>query len=447
MVDKPVLVTSFTEFERAFGGLEDVGRRRLELPRLRGPGVLRQRRSPALRLPGLPVVTKDDGAGHQVTDVDANFAKLTAAAVVAARHGHLAGPLARGGGQDASACRSASGAARTGWSARESARGWPRAPRWRSSPTRRRSPVGHRPADEAGPGQRPDRGQRAPGDTLAAAQGRRHHGGRCPPRKALCHITLDVTVGHGHDRADTYTGLELGRRQCTRARCARCCGRAADRPAQPGLARPGPAAAGRQPHPVRHRVRAARTPCSPSTRRPRTSPAAGTAKPSTRCDLAGEKSDPDDAEQGRHRPRRARRDRRHRHRRHAGRGPVQRRSGQPEDRDRQPDRALRANCATGSAIVDPPKDSSISGVRGVPVAVRHEVRGALLPVDGDPRPDRGQRPRRGARDAAAAAVRVRGRDLRPQRHRARRAQGARPTRWCSGSPGSCRTSPSTGSRC
>ena len=75
MVDKPVLVTTFTEFERAFGGLEDVGGdvnylayaaraffdnggHRLYVSRV------------------FSFATKDDGAGHQVTDVDANFAKL-----------------------------------------------------------------------------------------------------------------------------------------------------------------------------------------------------------------------------------------------------------------------------------------------------------------------------------------------------------------------------------
>ena len=57
MVPQPALVTSFTEFERAFGGLDDVGGLgdTHQLPGLRRPGVLRQRRPPAVRRAGVPV--------------------------------------------------------------------------------------------------------------------------------------------------------------------------------------------------------------------------------------------------------------------------------------------------------------------------------------------------------------------------------------------------------
>jgi phage tail sheath protein FI len=78
IIDKPLLVTSFTEFERAYGSLEPVGTgddpvnylayaaraffdnggRRLYVSRV------------------FPFATVDDGAGNQVVDVDANFAKL-----------------------------------------------------------------------------------------------------------------------------------------------------------------------------------------------------------------------------------------------------------------------------------------------------------------------------------------------------------------------------------
>ena len=47
-----------------------------ELPGLRGPGVLRQRRPAALRLPGVPV--HQTTPAPSVIDIDANFAKLAA---------------------------------------------------------------------------------------------------------------------------------------------------------------------------------------------------------------------------------------------------------------------------------------------------------------------------------------------------------------------------------
>ena len=74
MIPKPMLVTSYTEFERAFGSLDDVGtgtdtRNYLGLC---GTGILRQRRPPAVRVAGVPVHHRRPNG----IDLDANFAKL-----------------------------------------------------------------------------------------------------------------------------------------------------------------------------------------------------------------------------------------------------------------------------------------------------------------------------------------------------------------------------------
>ena len=76
--------------------------------------------------------------------------------------------------------------------------------------------------------------------------------------------------------------------------------------------------------------------------------------------------------------------------------PRLRRRGRAEDRDRRPHRALRAAPLPDRRSSTRPQDSSISEVRAVPVAVRHQVRRALPPVDRDPRPDAAARPRRRA---------------------------------------------------
>ena len=78
MIDKPLLVTSFTEFERAFGGLEDVGIG--EDPRNYLAYAARAffdnggRRLYVSRV--FPFATVTDAAGNTSIDVDANFAKL-----------------------------------------------------------------------------------------------------------------------------------------------------------------------------------------------------------------------------------------------------------------------------------------------------------------------------------------------------------------------------------
>ncbi len=98
-------------------------------------------------------------------------------------------------------------------------------------------------------------------------------------------------------------------------------------------------------------------------------------------------------------------------------------------------------------IVDPPKDSSISEVRRVPVPVRHHVRRPVLPLGGDRRPDGQGRP--GRRPGRCCSCRRAGSP--PASTPAATSTAActrrRPTRWCSASPSSSPTSPTTGSRC
>ena len=93
MVPSPTLVTSFTEFERAFGGLGPVGTASddHQLPGVRGARVLRQRRPPAVRRPCLPVHAGTRRQRHRPR------AELRVPAGRCRRQpgGDLAGPLAR----------------------------------------------------------------------------------------------------------------------------------------------------------------------------------------------------------------------------------------------------------------------------------------------------------------------------------------------------------------
>jgi len=217
MVDKPVLVTTFTEFERAFGGLEDVGGdvnylayaaraffdnggHRLYVSRV------------------FPFATKDDGAGHQVIDVDANFAKLEL--------GASGGAGAAGGAGGAAAVP-----AMATWRAR-----WPgEAGKTISVQVGFRRSKNRLIGTElrgVAPGAAVeifDDATKIPSDTVPptmpvaaniriVAQGpgttlllRKDDGTTeaLPAGKALCHITLDVTVAMDTIRADPYTGLEL----------------------------------------------------------------------------------------------------------------------------------------------------------------------------------------------------------------------------------------------
>ena len=214
MVDKPWLVTSFTEFERAFGGLEDVGSgddtRNYLAFAARAFFDNGGRRLYVSRV--FPFTKVNPGTPTEAIDVDKNFSRLDLAA-----SGGAAGapPLAV-------------------WRAR-----WPGAAgasisvqvSFRRSKNRLvRDAQGNNPVlqglapgaavellDEdpkSLPVQAPDASKirvvaRGVGNVLELHKddGTIEALG---PLKAVCHITLDVTVAMG-DRVDTYTGLEIGR--------------------------------------------------------------------------------------------------------------------------------------------------------------------------------------------------------------------------------------------
>ena len=75
-------------------------------------------------------------------------------------------------------------------------------------------------------------------------------------------------------------------------------------------------------------------------------------------------------------------------------------------------------------IVDPPPDSSISEVREFRSQFDTKYAALYYPWVRDRRPDGPGRPDAPARPCSSCRQRLRGRHLRPQRHRARRAQGA-----------------------
>jgi uncharacterized protein len=202
MVDKPVLVTSFTEFERAFGGLEDVGDdvnylayaaraffdnggHRLYVSRV------------------FPLATKDDGSGHQVTDVDANFAKLElgAAPAMATWRARWPGEAGRTVSMQIGFRRSKNRLIGT------ELRGVAPGAAVEIFDDATKIPV------DTIPPTKPVAANvrivvKGPGDTLLL---RKDDGTTeaLPGGKVLCHITLDVTVAMDTIRADPYTGLEL----------------------------------------------------------------------------------------------------------------------------------------------------------------------------------------------------------------------------------------------
>ena len=203
MVDKPVLVTSFTEFERAYGGLEDVGGDVNYLAYAaraffdNGGHQLYVSRV-------FSFTTKDDGAGHQVTDVDANFAKLELGAAPA-----MATWRARWPGEAGQTISIQVGFRRS-------------KNRLVGTELRGLNPgaaveifddATKIPAD-TNPPIKPVAANvrivaKGPGNTLLLGKddGTTE---ALPAGKALCHITLDVTVVMDTIRADPYSGLELG---------------------------------------------------------------------------------------------------------------------------------------------------------------------------------------------------------------------------------------------
>ena len=89
---------------------------------------------------------------------------------------------------------------------------------------------------------------------------------------------------------------------------------------------------------------------------------------------------------------------------------------------------LIAHCEAPRAyrigIIDPPENQSLSQVRTFRSQFDSTYAAHVLPVAGDRGPERQSGPQRSPRTAGPAAERLHGRHLRPQRHRARRAQGA-----------------------
>ena len=123
------------------------------------------------------------------------------------------------------------------------------------------------------------------------------------------------------------------------------------------------------------------------------------------------------------RPVRAGRHRRHRHRGGARRGGARR----PGRADRHRERAHLALRVPPVPVRDHRRPAGILGQRHprLPGQLRLELRGHLPPVDRDHRPEPAARARGAAAEAAAPAVRFHGRHLRARRRRPRGLQGAR----------------------
>jgi len=205
MIDKPTLVTSFTEFERAFGGLDDVGagedQRNYLAYAARAFFDNGGRRLYVSRV--FPFATVTDNAGTTSIDVDANFAKLPLKGTPELATWRARWPGAAGASISLQVAFRRSKNVLVGSQLRGLAPGAAveifddpaNLPRETVPPT---APVlANLRVVLAGAGGtvqlRKDDGSTEP----------------LPAGKALCHITLDVTVAMGDLRLDTYTGLEL----------------------------------------------------------------------------------------------------------------------------------------------------------------------------------------------------------------------------------------------
>jgi phage tail sheath protein FI len=202
MVDKPLLVTSFTEFERAFGSLDEVG---VDADRVNylayaaraffDNGGRRLYVSRVFRF--TPV---DDGSDDPPIDVNANFARRDLTGTPPQAVWRARWPGAAGASISVAVTFRRSKNLLIGTQLRAVAPG-------------AAVEIFDDPAQLPKDGTPPEAGNvrivvSAPGNTL---QLRKDDGTTepLPTGKALCHVTLDVTVAMGDVRLDTYPGLEL----------------------------------------------------------------------------------------------------------------------------------------------------------------------------------------------------------------------------------------------
>ena len=261
MAREPTLVTSFTEFERAFGGL-DRSAAQPDLPRPRRPGLLRQRRSPALRLAGLPVPT-DAGSRRRRPRRRTSPARHPRRRQPAPAAADVAGPLARGRGLADQGARSGFRRSKNILVGAAADRASCPAPPSRLAPhgahgsvpgdadTTDRSPTNVRIVDPAPTGS----------SGYADGAGRRRR--RRPPDRRRSTSRSTSRSQLGDDRVDVYTGLELGTRAPPR-RSARCCRRTTRPTSLPGLAGQARPAAGSRRHRRRAYSQRSLTPCWPA---------------------------------------------------------------------------------------------------------------------------------------------------------------------------------------
>ena len=205
MIDKPVLVTSFTEFERAYGGLEDVGsgedQRNYLAYAARAFFDNGGRRLYVSRV--FPFATVTDAAGNTSIDVDANFAKLELAGTPALATWRARWPGAAGVAISVQVGFRRSKNLLVGTQLRGLSPG-------------AAVEIFDDPATLPKETVPPTPPVLADVRVVVAGAGgtlelRKDDGSTeaLPVGKALCHVTLDVTVAMGDIRLDSYPGLEL----------------------------------------------------------------------------------------------------------------------------------------------------------------------------------------------------------------------------------------------